>query len=67
MECISGKNTKTYNTKDSPVVTDLSTDLAISNLSFRRSGVKNQGALGPKYGRLFSFVSVSVIENGCAA
>ncbi len=33
MECISGKNTKTYNTKDSPVVTDLSTDLAISSLS----------------------------------
>ena len=32
MEQKESKTSKTYNTKDSPVVTDLSTDLAISSL-----------------------------------
>ncbi len=32
MECAEQQDKKTYNTKDSPVVTDLSTSLAISSL-----------------------------------
>ncbi len=48
---------KTYNTRDSLVVTDPTTDLALSNLCFGVRGVQKQGVLGPKNGRLFSSVN----------
>ena len=51
------KTPKTYNTEDSPVVTDLSTSSAPIILCFGVRGVKKQGVSGPKNGRLFSSVS----------
>ena len=48
---------KTYNTRDSPVVTDLSTDLAAISLCSGGRGVKKQGVSGSKNGCLFASVS----------
>ena len=53
-----GKRDKTYKTRDSLVVTDPTTDLALlSNLCFGRRGIKKQGVSVPKTGRLFPSVS----------
>jgi hypothetical protein len=53
----SQKWTKTYNTEDSPVVTDLSTSSALRSLCFRRRGVKKLGVSGPENRCLFPSVS----------
>ncbi len=55
---MSTRSKKTYNTRDSLVVTDPTTDLAPKSLCFGKRGVKKQGVSGPKNGRLFSSVSV---------
>ena len=48
---------KTYNTRDSLVVTDPTTDLALISLCSGGRGVKKQGVSGSKNGRLFASVS----------
>jgi hypothetical protein len=61
---------KTYNTGDSLVVTDPTTDPALKSLSFWVRGVKKQVAPGPKNGASFPLLVLSVSKNGetgCAA
>ena len=52
---------RTDKTRDS-LVTDLTTDLALSNLCFGRRGVKKQGVLGPKTGASFPLLVLSVVR-----